>query len=217
MQAAGGNQATRIVLIRHGHTASNTGPGARLSGLSDVPLSARGEAQVARLRERLRGSPPFKTIYSSPLCRARQTAAALEAEGLGPVRVCREVQEIDCGELDGLPLGDVERRHPDLWAANLKQLDDGFRWPGGESYRQFRARCLRAIRRLAGEHRGERIAVVTHAGVVSQILGSLAALGAARWEPYRPSYTALTEVAWRRGGASVLTFNDHSHLDPACL
>ena len=204
---------TRLILIRHAHTASNTTAEARLSGRTDVALSARGRDEVRALRERLRWSAPFAAIYSSPLQRAHETALALAEEGLGPLRVCEGLQEIDCGALDGLPLPEVKRRFPHLWAANLRQDDERFRWPGGESYREFRCRVLRAIRAVARAHSGERVALVTHAGVVSQLLGAIVGLSPARWERHRPINTALTTVAWDRGSGTVLTFDDHAHLE----
>ena len=164
------------------------------------------------MRERLWGSEPYAAIYSSPLRRAWDTALGLQEAGLGQVIACAELEEIDCGELDGMLLEWVKGRHPGLWAANRRQTDDAFRWPGGESYREFRARCLRAVRRLARMHRGERIALVTHAGVISQILGYIHGFGPARWEPFRPGHTGFTEIQWSRRQAAVVAFDDHRHL-----
>ena len=203
---------TRLILIRHGHTAGNAGGRALVGGRTDVPLSARGHDEVRRLQQRLRGTPPFAAIYSSPLRRAWETAAALAEAGLGPIRVCPALREIDCGTLDGMPLQEVQRRYPELWAANLRQEDDRFRWPGGESYREFRCRCLRAVHTLALAHRGARITLVTHAGVISQILGFLAGVRPARWECFLAGHTALTELDWSRGSGTIVRFDDRAHL-----
>jgi alpha-ribazole phosphatase/probable phosphoglycerate mutase len=206
---------TTIVLIRHGHTASNGGADARLSGLTDVPLSPRGREEVRCLQRSLRGTVPFDAIYSSPLRRAWHTAIALEAVGLGPLWPCAALREIDCGTLDGMPLPVLQRRFPQLWAANLRQDDETFRWPGGESYREFRCRSLRAVRRFALHHRGSRIAVVTHAGVISQIIGSMMGLSSAKWEPLRPANAALSEIEWGHGTARVTRFDERAHLTTA--
>ncbi len=203
---------TRLVLIRHGHAAADGERGALLAGRTDLPLSPRGRAEIRRLLARLRGTPPFAAIYSSPLRRARETATPLSNAGMGVVSICPALQEVDCGVLDGLPLAQVERGFPGLWKANLEQTDEHFRWPGGESYREFRCRCVRALRSLAGSHRGERIALVTHAGVVSQILGFCLGAGPAEWGRYRPGNTALTELDWARGAAAVVSFDDRAHL-----
>ncbi|HEU4631281.1 MAG TPA: histidine phosphatase family protein [Gemmatimonadaceae bacterium] len=203
---------TRLILIRHGHTASNGTDGARMSGRTDVPLSARGRAEIARLCDRLRGTAPFAAIYTSPLQRAHRTALALAGAGLGRVRICAALQEIDCGVLDGVPLSDVQQRFPALWAANCRQDDERFRWPGGESYRELRCRSLQAVRAVARAHPGARVALVTHAGVISQIVGAIEGVSPARWECHRPANTALTEIDWGRGEGVVVRFDDRGHL-----
>ena len=203
---------TRLILIRHAHAAGNGWDGTLLGGRTDAPLSTRGREQLHRLQTRLRGTSPFATIYSSPLLRAHGTATALDQVGLGPVRLCPALQEIDCGDLDGMSLDHIKRGHPRLWDAHLHQADEDFRWAGGESYRQFRSRCLRAVRTVAAAHRGAQVALVTHAGVVNQLLGFLAGVSAAAWEPFRPGNTAITAVEWRRGSGTVVAFDDRSHL-----
>ena len=53
---------------------------------------------------------------------------------------------------------------------------------------------------------------MTHAGVVSQIVGALRGLRPARWEPYRPMNTGITEIVWNHESGSVVSFDDHAHL-----
>lgn len=205
--------AVRLVFIRHAHARGNGGPGGHsvLQGSTDLPLTARGQWEARLLRRRLQGEPSFDAMYSSPLRRATQTAAALG--GTIPAH-CSDLQEIHCGSLDGMPLDEVQRRYPALWAANLSQTDEHFRWPGGESYREFRERCLAAVAGLAARHAG-RVALVTHAGVISQILGALAGHSPARWEPFRPGHTGLTEIEWTGQGGRVLRYDDRTHLASA--
>ena len=205
---------TTLSLIRHGHTDGNGRPGARLSGRTDVPLSHRGREEVRCLQSRLAGSQAFAAIYSSPLSRAHDTASSLAEAGLGPVQLCRGLQEIDCGSLEGMPLSEVRLRYPELWEANLRQTDEDFRWPGGESYREFRSRCLRTVRALVRSHPGARVSLVTHAGLVSQVLGYLAGLSPACWGPFQPGNAGITVLRWSHGTARVLTFDDRAHLPP---
>ncbi|CAN5749340.1 hypothetical protein BH24GEM1_BH24GEM1_31730 [soil metagenome] len=56
---------------------------------------------------------------------------------------------------------------------------------------------------------------MTHAGVISQILGALAGTSPARWEAFRPGNAALTEIDWTRGSGTVLSFDDRAHLPAA--
>jgi alpha-ribazole phosphatase/probable phosphoglycerate mutase len=197
--------STRFVLVRHAATAAGA---ARMSGRSDTPLSDGGRRQVARLAARIAAGPPFDAIYTSPLSRAVETARAL-----GAARPCAALQEIDCGVVDGAPVDEVRSRHGELWAANLAQDDEDFRWPGGESYRELRRRCVAAIARLAARHRGGRVAVVTHAGVISQVIGAIHGRSAAAWEPFRPGNASLTVVDWGDDGGALVSFDDRAHLD----
>lgn len=203
---------TRITLIRHGQTANNNGVDRRLVGRVDVPLTARGQEQLRQLRQRLRLGPRFAAIYASPLRRAFETARAVSAAGNGDITICRALQEIDCGDVEGWPFELVDARYPGLLAANMRHDDEEFRWPGGESYRDFRCRALRAVRTIARAHPGEEVAVVTHAGFISQILGVIYGASPARWDLYRPTNASLTTIEWGRRLRTVHAFDDYAHL-----
>lgn len=191
-----------LLLVRHGHVADNTpGGDARLCGWTDPPLTPLGRAQAARVAEYLAAAPQPAALYTSPSARARETATAL-GQRLGlPPRLRQALREINCGRLEGRLLADVQRRYPELWARNLAQVDDDFRWPGGESYRAFRARVLRVLCRIAAAHSGQRVVVVTHTGVITQALGALDGTAAARWEANRAGNASITEVRWPVGGS----------------
>ena len=147
-------------------------------------------------------------LYTSPLTRARETAVALGRLWHLEPRVENALAEIHCGQLEGMPIHTIERQYPAVWAQNLAQNDDRFTWPGGESYRQFRERVLTALRAITARHPAQRIAVVTHAGVVAQVMGSIGGRSAAVWELDRPAPLTATEVTWANGSPDrVLRFN----------
>lgn len=207
---------TRLMLIRHGHAAAKGGDlDAPMAGWADVPLSPRGRLQIERLRAHLVRRPGFDVIYSSPLSRASETAQTLVDAGLGSVHFHPALKEINCGEADGLSLRDVQRRFPALWRENLRQVREDFRWPGGESYREFRDRCVSAVQSIAADHRSGYVAIVTHAGVISQIVGSIHGLSPACWESFRPGNATISELAWRGSRAVVLSFDCRLHLSGA--
>lgn len=209
--------ATRLILLRHGHTAANGGgDGAPMSGgRTDTALSPLGEEQAALLAARL--GPQFARVpvYSSPLSRATRTARPLAAAAGSPVRVQSGLREIDCGELEGVPIAEVKRRHRAAWEENLRQADPEFRWPGGESYREFRRRCLAELAGLAAAHPGGRVLVVTHAGVVSQAVGAAAGVSPACWALFRPGNASITELLWGPAGGTLVRFDDRTHLAAA--
>jgi len=201
---------TRLVLVRHGHTTMNGGgPDAVMSGWTDLPLSALGEQQVSALE----GHVHAEVIYASPLRRARDTARHC-ADG-ADILYDEDLREIGCGEVDGLPLREVQRRFADAWARNERQADDDFRWPGGESYAELRRRALAAVSRIAARHPTSRVALVTHAGVITQLLGHLSGTPPARWSAFRVGNASLTELDWASDRGVLRSFDDRTHLAPA--
>jgi broad specificity phosphatase PhoE len=70
-----------------------------------------------------------------------------------------------------------------------------------------------AIRTLSRMHAGQKIIVVTHAGVINQILGSMVGQSAAKWENFRPGNASITEISWRDDTGQLLRFNDQMHLN----
>lgn len=208
-----GEFETRLVVIRHGHVDGNGGSDdALMVGWTDVPLSPLGHRQIERLRRHLMRRPSFDAIYSSPLSRASQTAQILADAGLGSLHFCPALKEIHCGDADGLPVREVERRFPELWQENLRQVREDFRWPGGESYREFRERCVAAVQSIAARHLSGCVALVTHAGVISQIVGSLRGLSPACWEPFRPGNASVSELRWRGSRGVVVSFDRRLYL-----
>jgi broad specificity phosphatase PhoE len=204
---------TRLILIRHAQTASNgNNPDPLMSGWADLPLNAEGRHQREALYQRFLDEPVAEALYSSPSRRALQTAGALLRADRKPLRLAPDLREIHCGEVDGLPIAAVKERYASFWERNMRQDDDHFRWPGGESYIELRRRSLTALDRIAAAHPGARILVVTHAGVISQVLGALHGISPARWQSFRPENTSLTELAWDNGNGRMVSFNDHRHL-----
>lgn len=196
---------TRLLLIRHAQVDTR----ARLCGSYDIPLSQAGREQLHAFLQRPATNGVPGALYTSTLCRAREVAAVLSDLWHLKPRLSDAVREIDCGLVEGMRLKDLVRDFPDVWARNWAQTDDDFAWPGGESYRAFRNRLLRGFREIADRHAGQRVAIVTHAGVISQVLGIIQGRPAAVWQVDRPDPLTATEVTWADGGpVSVLRYND---------
>jgi probable phosphoglycerate mutase len=127
-----------IYLARHGETAwSLTG---QHTGLTDLPLTERGERNASRLQQRLQGLT-FAKVFTSPLQRARRTC---ELAGFGAVaEIDRDLVEWDYGEYEGRRTAEIRAKRPD-W----QLFRDGC--PGGESPAQVTARADRVVSRLRG-------------------------------------------------------------------
>lgn len=200
---------TQFILVRHGQGTGNVSGGLLMGGWTDLPLTANGSREARMLAARLLREAPPSVIVSSPLQRALQTALVI-GERLSMPHIATEpaLREIHCGDVDGWPVQRVQERYPDEWANNSRQTDPDFRWPGGESYREFRERILSAMTAIARRHRAERVLVVTHAGVISQLIGWVQGESPARWEPFRPHTASVTELDWRGTSAELVRFDD---------
>ena len=127
-----------IYLARHGETAwSLTG---QHTGLTDLPLTERGERNAQRLGERLKGLT-FGKVFTSPLRRASRTC---ELAGFGAVaEVDRDLVEWNYGQYEGRTGAEIRKERPD-W----QLFRDGC--PGGESPKQVAARADRVVARARG-------------------------------------------------------------------
>lgn len=154
----------RVILLRHGSTPS-TGkilPG-RASGLH---LSEAGREQAASVAEAL-AHERIDAVYTSPLERARETAAAV-ARGRGlRVRVRSGLIECDFGEWTGRQLSALRRLKP--WAT-IQTQPSVFRFPGGESFVEMQRRIVDEIDTLAAQHGGETIVLASHADPIKAAL-----------------------------------------------
>ena len=200
-----GMVATRFILVRHAVIDAQS----RLCGSLDLPLSRAGRAAVQALVRRPGDAEGPDALFTSPLNRAAEVASQLgRAWGVEPQRA-DWAREIDCGAFEGLPLEQLQREFPDLWRRNQAQLEDTFAWPGGETYARFRARVLAGLAGAAAAYPSRRVVVVTHAGVISQVVGAVKGRPACVWEPDRPRPLTATEVLWENGAPrAVLSFND---------
>jgi broad specificity phosphatase PhoE len=130
-----------IVLARHGETPYNAAR--RFQGHLPVPLTDRGREQAHELA-RAAAQREWGALWSSPLERARETAAIVSAAiGLEPREDARLV-ETDCGDWTDRFFDDVEAEDPEGFAA-FHRADAGFCFPGGESFAQQTERVMAAL------------------------------------------------------------------------
>lgn len=151
-----------VLLIRHAESEWNAA--GRWQGQADPPLSERGVAQAEALAERLRGAPA-DVLRCSDLDRARRTAEILGAAWDRVPVLDPRFRELDVGDWAGLSRDDIARKDPETLAA-FEAGDPDARPGGGETRREIRLRVRAAAAALLEEHAGQRIALVTHLGVI---------------------------------------------------
>ena len=202
---------TELILIRHGETDWNRQH--RFQGQIDVPLNAIGMEQAQRLGQRLRDEAVDRLVCSD-LQRARSTAQALalpRAAGLTP-EVDALWREQHFGVLEGLDVPTIQQRHAGLWRQWLAH-DADFALPeGGESNRGFHARVMQALQALVQRHDGQRVAVVTHGGVLDMLWRSVNGLPLSGPRECEIPNTGINRLRWDAGRLSIVQWADDAHL-----
>lgn len=180
-------------------------------GAADPELSADGHRQAARLADYLAEEAPLDALYASPLLRARQTAAPV-AERFGlDVVIDDAVAEWDRHSNEYVPIEELKAAGDPRWQALLRG-----EWTShDESPEQFGERVVAAVERMIGAHRGERIGVVCHGGVINTYLAHVLGIGDGGTGSsfFYPNYTSIHRVAAASSGErSVVTVNETAHL-----
>jgi broad specificity phosphatase PhoE len=212
-----------ILLVRHAQASF---------GAADYDvLSDRAEAQVAALAAALerRGVADARTV-SGPLRRQRETAALGRDDR--PMTIDDRLAEYDSDQIltvhagsalslegrpDGTPITSQEFQavlDPALeaWIAAGPDSEASQTWP------DFQGGAVDAIRALAADlGRGETGLAFSSAGTIAAICAVLVGAPERAFVPFNRVQvnTGITKIAIGRSGLSLVSFNDHSHLDDA--
>ena len=203
--------ATRIILVRHGETAM-TRQG-RYSGRGDVPLSDEGEAQAMAAGGRVAGlSRDVTAVLSSPLRRCARTAELIAAEVGGvPVTVLDDLIECDFGAWEGLTFAEVQERWPREMQAWLDSTSVAP--PGGESFQTVAKRVRKALATVVRAYPGGVVVLVSHVSPIKLILrDALAASDAFLHRLFLDAAGVSTMDVWPDGNIAVRSVNETAHL-----
>lgn len=144
----------RIALVRHGQTDWNAA--GLFQGSSDTPLNDVGRAQAAAAATLL-AAQSWDAVVSSPLSRARETAAIIaDAIGLPLGAAYPELIERDYGPYEGTPSLDSVKTDPRI-----------------ETLPSVVRRGHAALARISDEHPGARVLAVAHGTIIRYTLSSM--------------------------------------------
>jgi phosphoserine phosphatase len=203
----------RLILARHGETASNR-DGLGL-GLQDVPLTEKGRHQAEALAEALAGAK-IDAVYSSPLRRALDTAQAIASRHGLEVAVDEGLTEMDVGDLDGLTFDEMRGRYPEFLSRWLGEEAGTLRMPGGrESLQEVQNRASEAVRRMAERHGRETVVAVTHNFTIHALLCDALSMSICDFRRLRHDLAAISSLDVRDRRTVVVHLNDTCHLE-AC-
>jgi broad specificity phosphatase PhoE len=183
-----------LFLVRHGQTAANAA--GLLLGRADPPLTELGWRQAGAVASAL---PAPSRLVSSPLRRARETAAAFGR----PVEVDERWIEMDYGDVDGLPVYSVTT---EVWAR--WRADPTFAHPGGESLAAVGERVRSACADLAGSAEDADVVVVSHVSPIkAAIAWVLGVPDAVAWRMYVAD-AAVARVKTGPPAPLLMSFNE---------
>jgi probable phosphoglycerate mutase len=165
--------ACELLLVRHGESipARDDEPFPLVDGHGDPQLDPNGHVQATQVADRLAGED-VDAIYVSTLQRTAQTAAPLAARlGIEPT-VESGLREVFLGDWEGTFRRHVAEGHPLAQKMFTEQRWDVI--PNAEPADEFAARVEGAITRIAAAHPDQMVVVVSHGGVIGQILAMAA-------------------------------------------
>jgi 2,3-bisphosphoglycerate-dependent phosphoglycerate mutase len=169
-----------------------------VDGPADPHLAPLGVAQAEALADWL-AAEQIDAIWSSPMRRARETAAPVAARLGMPVTVDDGLAEYDKDASSYIPVEELKAANDPRWS----QLP--------ERPEEFQAEVVAAVERVVAAHPGQRVAVVCHGGVVNAYTGHVLGIDDPLF--FLPEYTSISRVfANSTGIRSIHTLNESAHL-----
>ena len=192
-----------LLLVRHALPIRREGG----NGPANPELSSAGHEQAGHLAQYL-ASESLHAVYSSPLRRAQETAAPVATEQGVAILSSAGVAEWDQDSPDYVPVEELKAANDPRWHALLAG-----EWSSDESEAEFRERVITTLEELIAAHRGQRIAVVCHGGVINGYLAHVLGLAEFTRGFFYPNYTSIHRVAAASSGErSIVTINETAHL-----
>ncbi|ESV63005.1 Putative phosphoglycerate mutase [Mycobacteroides abscessus subsp. abscessus] len=183
----------------------------RYSGRGNPELTELGREQAARAARYLASRGGIAAVISSPLSRAKETAAAA-AGALGvPLTVDDDLIETDFGKWEGLTFSEASERDPELHRQWLS--DTSITPPEGESFDTVHHRVRRARNRIIAEHGGATVLVVSHVTPIKTLLRLALDAGPSLLYRLHLDLASLSIAEFYSDGpASVRLVNETSYL-----
>ncbi|KAI3968233.1 hypothetical protein MKX01_018536 [Papaver californicum] len=198
------HNVAEIVLVRHGETTWNNA--GRIQGSLESELNEAGWKQADAIAARLGKELKPAAIYSSDLKRAKNTAEMIAKTCHIPeVIEVPDLKERHVGSLQGYYWSEIQEKEPEAYLAFFSS-DKDLEIPGeGESFNQLCERSVSALEEIASKHKGERVIVVTHGGILRAIYMAVTGESSAGTSI---NVVHLTEKKW-----VFKTWSDVSHLN----
>ncbi len=199
----------KIYIVRHGEPDFPGGIWLCIGSGTDLPLSEKGREQ-ARADAPFFEARPITSLWSSPLIRARETAALMTA-GRFEAHIHPGLREADIGKWEGLSPQEIRAKFPGQWEA--RENDMSIPPGGGEDFGDAGARFETALRQILSQTRGD-IAVATHQAVTCGFFCRVTGTPIARWPVFAHDYGSIHEVHYDGGVFSLPGYDKEEQKCP---
>lgn len=201
--------STIIYLIRHAEAEGNVYR--RCHGIYDALLTEKAWVQLPYLAKRFE-NVKLDVVYASHLYRARHTAKAIAEKKGMKVTLRKNLHEIDMGDWEDYPWAELGVRFPnefELWRSRPWDC----KIPSGETVTEAGDRVLADLHKIAKQHEGGQVAVVSHGSAIRSILCRVLKLepeqvGEIGWG----DNTCVAKLIFEDGEVKAEYWNDASHL-----
>ena len=199
-----------LILLRHGETEWSAG--GRHTGRTDIPLTARGEAQAAAFAPAL-AAWNIRAVFTSPAERAIRTA---KLAGLGDAEQDSDLWEWDYGSCEGKTTEQIRAKWPGwyLWRDGVLRGDAEH---PGETVQEVGARAdavLGRVRPLLGQnaargadHGGGDVVLVAHGHVLRVLTARWLGLEPSAGRMFRLDTGTLSTLAYEHGYPVITGWN----------
>lgn len=205
--------ATELVLVRHGQQVFPDAATGKVGDWVDPPLSDIGRRQVAAVGRYL-AAKRVDAVYSSHLVRAVETAWSIARSHDLEVVIEEDLREIETFRDLPQDLTPTEA----VGELRLKGARERFvrhrSWdvyPYTERNDAFRHRTVNAIEGILASHPGQRVVVACHGGVINAYLGEVLGIGTAMF--FRPAHASVHRVRAHDDTRALGSLNEIIHLD----
>ena len=157
----------RFIIVRHGLTTFNKEH--RYQGQCESPLDVEGIRQAEITAEHIARTYHIDAIYASDLQRTVHTAEKAAALLGLTIHTDKALREVDVGSWERRLIKEVWAESPERVEAYRN--DPGtFQFEGGENFHEVYARAASSIDRIAKEHDGETVLIVSHGGTIRSLV-----------------------------------------------
>jgi probable phosphoglycerate mutase len=184
-----------------------------VQGQLDVPLNDIGLKQAQAVGRALKDER-FDAVYSSDLVRARQTADPIASLLSMKLQLDPDLRERHYGIFERLTYAEVKTRYPEDYA-RFEARDPEYAFRSGESLRDFSARSIAAITRIAEQNRDRSVLVFTHGGVLDKLYRFITGLPLSAPREFGIPNAGLNRVEVTPAGWRIRAWADVAHLEGA--